>query len=296
MKAAHLPDRGIVKIAGDQARGFLQGLVTADIDKVKPGEPRFAALLTPQGKIVIDFIVIEASAADGGGYFLDCPKALAGELTTKLNFYKLRAKLMIQNLSDELAVLATWDGAADSEYGLTYADPRLAALGQRTILPPDVIEDAVADLAATLVSPEDYDARRISLGVPRGGLDFSYADAFPHESDMDQLGGVDFDKGCYVGQEVVSRMQHRGSARSRVVPVTYEGFAPEPGTAVMAGEKTVGTFGSSAHGHALALLRLDRIEDAIAAGQALRAGGTAFTLVRPDWARFAFPGDTKAAE
>ena len=132
--------------------------------------------------------------------------------------------------------------------------------------------------------------------MPRGGLDFIYGDAFPHEADMDQLAGVDFDKGCFVGQEVVSRMQHRGTARTRVVPVRYDGFAPEAGLPVTAGEKPVGTFGSAAAGNGLALLRLDRTDDALAAGLPLIAGGVALTPQKPAWARFQFPGDAKAAE
>ena len=130
--------------------------------------------------------------------------------------------------------------------------------------------------------------------MPHGGVDFAYGDAFPHEADMDQLHGVDFDKGCFVGQEVVSRMEHRGSARTRVVPVTFDGQAPEPGAPVTAADKAIGTFGSSTEGHALALLRLDRAADALAAG-ALLAGGATLRLVKPDWAHFAWPGDIKAA-
>ncbi len=298
MKAAHLPDRGVVKVAGDPARGFLQGLLTADLDKVKPDEPRFAALLTPQGKIVVDCIVVEASTRDGGGFFLDCPRALAADLVAKLNFYKLRAQVLIQDLSKDLAVLAAWGGAAHSDYGLSYPDPRLAALGSRIMLPPEVVDAAAEELGAELVAAEIYEAHRIALGVPRGGMDFAYGDAFPHETDMDQLGGVDFDKGCYVGQEVVSRMQHRGSARTRVVPVAYQGFAPEAGTAVTAGERTIGTFGSSANGRGLAMLRLDRVEDALNAGAPLVAGSATLQPIRPDWARFAFPGQggPRAAE
>ncbi len=125
--------------------------------------------------------------------------------------------------------------------------------------------------------------------MPRGGVDFIYGDAFPHEADMDQLAGVDFDKGCYVGQEVVSRVQHRASARSRVVPVTYDGAAPIGGVPVMAGEKEIGMFGSAAHGHGLALLRLDRAADAQAAGTPLTAGGVPIRPVKPDWAQFDWP-------
>jgi folate-binding protein YgfZ len=301
MKAALLPDRGVVKVVGHDARKFLNGLVTADIGEVAPGHARFAALLTPQGKIIADFITVEAEPADGGGFFLDCPRALAPTLTQRLDFYKLRAKLVIEDLSETLGVLAVWDdqgggAGADTEYGLCYGDPRLPALGRRCMLPPHRAADAAAELGAELVEPASYEAHRIALGVPRGGLDFVYGDAFPHESDMDQFGGVDFDKGCFIGQEVVSRIEHRGTARSRVVPVTYDGFAPEAGMPVSAGDKTVGMLGSTAQGRGLALLRLDRVTDALAAGQSLVAGGVEVRLAKPAWARFPFPGDVTAAE
>src|SRR5690242_11853787 len=296
MKAALLPDRGVVKVAGEPARAFLNGLLTADIGQVTPAAARFAALLTPQGKIVVDGIVAEAPAADGGGFFIDCPRALAMAFVDKLNFYKLRAPVIAEDLSEVLGVMAVWDGDGDTEYGLTYRDPRLPALGRRIMLPPHLAKEAADDLGATLTDAADYEAHRIALGVPRGGLDFIYGDAFPHESDMDQLNGVDFDKGCYVGQEVVSRMEHRGSARNRVVPVAYDGFGPDPGAPVTAGEKQVGTFGSRTDGRAVALLRLDRVADALAAGTPLVAGSATLRLVKPDWARFAWPGETNAAE
>jgi tRNA-modifying protein YgfZ len=298
MKAALLPDRAVIKVVGDDSRGFLNGLLTADIGKVTPERAVFAALLTPQGKIVADCIVAEAPTADGGGFFLDAPRALIPTFVTKLNFYKLRAKVLAEDLSETLGVLAVWgDGAnRDTEYGLAYADPRLPGLGQRVMIPPHLAADAAADLGATLVDAADYEAHRIALAVPRGGLDFVYGDAFPHETDMDQLNGVDFAKGCYVGQEVVSRMEHRGTARTRVVPVAYDGFAPEAGIPVTAGEKALGTFGSSAGGNGLAMLRLDRADEALAAGLPLTAGGIALTPRKPAWARFAFPGDAKAAQ
>jgi tRNA-modifying protein YgfZ len=296
MKAALLPDRGVVKVAGDDARKLLNGLVTSDMGKVMPGRPAFAALLTPQGKIIADFIVAEAPAEDGGGFFLDCPRALAATLMQRLNFYKLRAKVIVEDLSETLGVLAIWDGARTTEYGLCNADPRLPALGLRCMLPPHLAAEAAKDLGAELVESAVYETHRIALGVPRGGLDFIYGDAFPHETDMDQLGGVDFAKGCFVGQEVVSRMEHRGTARNRVVPVTYRDFAPEAGTPVSAGEKSVGTLGSSAQGRGIALLRLDRLADALAAGTPLSAGGVELKPVKPAWARFAWPGEAKAAE
>ena len=296
MKAALLPDRGVVKVAGEPARGFLNGLLTADVAKVTPEAACFAALLTPQGKIVADGIVAEAPAEDGGGFFIDCPRALTTMLVDKLNFYKLRAAVICEDLSAVLGVLAVWGGDADTEYGLVYRDPRLAALGARVMLPPHLAKDAAADLGADLVDAAEYEAHRIALGVPRGGLDFMYGDAFPHETDMDQLHGVDFAKGCYVGQEVVSRMEHRGTARTRVVPVAYEGYAPDPGAPVTAADKPVGTFGSRSEGRALALIRLDRAADALAAGSPLTAGAATLRLVKPDWATFTWPGETEAAE
>ena len=151
-------------------------------------------------------------------------------------------------------------------------------------------------MGAELVDAGLYEAHRIALGVPQGGTDFSYGDAFPHESDMDQLGGVDFAKGCYIGQEVVSRMQHRGTARTRAVPVRYDGAAPQAGAAVTAGERQLGTMGSAAAGRAVALLRLDRVTEAMARGEPLTAGGVPIHLVKPDWAHFAFPGESEAAE
>src|SRR5689334_25161669 len=126
MDAALLPDRGVVKVAGDEARRFLNGLLTADVDKVSPGQAAFAALLTPQGKIMVDMIVAEAPAEDGGGFFLDCPRALCLTLVERLNFYKLRAKVIAEDLSEILGVMAVWDGTRETEYGLCYADPRLA--------------------------------------------------------------------------------------------------------------------------------------------------------------------------
>jgi folate-binding protein YgfZ len=289
MQAALLADRGVVKVVGDGARKFLNGLVTCDMAKVTPASARFAALLTPQGKIIVDFIIAEAPAEDGGGFFLDCPRALASALVEKLNFYKLRAKAICEDLSEVLGVMAAWGGAGETDYGLCYADPRLPALGLRVMLPPHVAAEAAADLGATLVDPDAYEAHRIALGVPRGGADFIYGNAFPHEADMDQLAGVDFDKGCYVGQEVVSRVQHRGSARSRVVPIAYDDYAPSSGLPVVAGDKEIGMLGATANGRGLALLRLDRVADAQAAGVPLTAGGIAIRPVKPAWARFDWP-------
>jgi hypothetical protein len=296
MQSALLSDRGVVKVAGPDARRFLHGIVTSDVESLSPGEPRYAALLTPQGKVIADFIMAEAEAADGSGFFLDCPAALAGALTDKLAFYRLRAKVTIEDLSERLGVLAAWNGSGTTECGLLYPDPRLPALGLRCILPPDLAAEASAELGATLTDAAAYEAHRIGLGMPRGGIDFAYGDVFPHDVDMDQLAGVDFAKGCYIGQEVVSRMEHRGSARSRIVAVSYDEFAPEAGMPVTAGDKIIGTLGSTAQGRGLAMLRLDRLEDALAAGTPITAGGVPLRASRPQWAHFAFPGDATVAE
>jgi folate-binding protein YgfZ len=282
MKAAFLPDRGVVKVSGDDARNFLNGLVTTDVTLLRPGLGRFGALLTPQGKITVDFLITEAPSGHGGGFLIDCPRALAKGLADKLGFYKLRAKVAVENLSDGLGVLAVWDGEPATKPDLAFADPRNPTLGWR-ILVPEELKQKVADLiGADLVDSALYDAHRIISGVPRGGLDFMYGDAFPHETNMDRLNGVDFDKGCYVGQEVVSRMQHRGTARTRTVRVVLEDASPEPGTAILAGDKTVGTIGSTAGGNGLALVRTDRVADALDAGVALTSGGLGLRLAEPD--------------
>ncbi|WP_029585237.1 folate-binding protein YgfZ [Bradyrhizobium sp. URHD0069] len=282
MKAAFLADRGVVKVSGEDARDFLNGLVTTDVTLLRPGLGRFGALLTPQGKIVVDFLITEAPSGDGGGFLIDCPRALAQGLADKLGFYKLRAKVAVENLSDGLGVLAAWDGDFAIKPDLAFADPRNTALGWR-ILVPEELKQKIADLAGVdLVDSAAYEAHRIATGVPRGGLDFMYGDAFPHETNMDRLHGVDFEKGCYVGQEVVSRMQHRGTARTRTLRVILEGPSPEPGTAILAGDKPVGTMGSTAGPNALALIRIDRAADALQAGTPLTAGGLAIRLAEPD--------------
>jgi len=296
MRAALLPDRGVVKVAGDDAAKFLNGLVTADLDTVTGTGARYAALLTPQGKIIADFIIVKGGAEHH--YFLDCPRALAPTLTQRLNFYRLRAKVTIEDLSETLAVLALWDGTGAAVVGQCYADPRLPALGTRCMIAPHLAAEAASAHGAALVDAVDYEAHRIALGVPRGGSDFIFSDAFPHEADMDQLGGVDFDKGCFVGQEVVSRIEHRGTARTRVVPVAFDGPPPEAGVAVMAGDVNLGMMGSGlgAIGRGLAALRLDRVADAMASATPIVAGGITLRPVKPDWARFEWPGESKAAE
>jgi folate-binding protein YgfZ len=287
MPSVHLADRGVVRVSGEDAKTFLDNLITCDLDRVSAHTARLGALLTPQGKILFDFLVFQAPEEIGSAYYLDCLKVFAPELAKRLGFYKLRAKVAVEDLSDRLAVVAGWDAPKpEDEAGLVVEDPRVPALGWRAIV-------AAQDAAEFGKDPaEAYHAHRIALGVPEGGRDFLFGDAFPHEALMDQLSGVDFDKGCYVGQEVVSRMQHRGTARTRIVPAIYEGgFAADVGVEVMAGEKALGKTGTGAEGRGLLMIRLDRAADALQAGETIRAGGIPVRLEKPSWIGFPFPGE-----
>lgn len=279
MPVSHLSDRGVLCVTGEDTQHFLHNLVTNDIESLSPGKARFAALLTPQGKIIADFFIIAAREPDDG-FWIDCPRALAPELAKRLGFYKLRAKIVISDLSETHAILAYWDEAVpDFESDLAFIDPRFAPLGSRLIIDQP--------LASSLAShPASFwQKHRILLGIPEGGKDFTYSDTFPHEADMDLLHGIDFNKGCYVGQEIVSRMHHRGTARTRAVPVQFPaGISPPEGVEIHAGAKIVGTLGSSSpEGHAIALLRLDRVQEAMAEGGNLSAGGLPLGILRPEW-------------
>jgi folate-binding protein YgfZ len=293
MPIALLADRGVVRISGPDARSFLDGLFTCDMDKVGADRPRYGALLTPQGKIVADFLVVQADGEMGGSFYLDVPRLAVADLVKRLTLYRLRAKIAVDDLSATLAVAVGWGADRWPEgLGVAYRDPRDPELGDRLIAEKDNAE-------ALATAPEtEFAALRVARGVPEGGVDFAYNDAFPHEADMDQLEGVDFDKGCYVGQEVVSRMQHRGTVRTRIVPVAVaEGAAPAPGSEILAAGKPAGRIGTSgAAGAALALVRLDRIEDALAEGAPVEADGRRLTLVRPPFARFPIPGAAAKAE
>jgi folate-binding protein YgfZ len=283
MRAALLPDRSILRVSGEEARHFLHNLVTCDVEKLVAGEARFGALLTPQGKILFDFFVV----AGKDDFLLDAPKALAADLLKRLTFYKLRAKVEIA-ARDDLVVAALLDsGKLDG----AFADPRHAKLGARIILSAASAEATLKSAGFSLARAEEWQKQRIALGIPEGGKDFPYGDTFPHEADMDQLHGVDFKKGCFIGQEVVSRMQHKSVTRTRVVPVSFEGPTPAEGTEVKIGDKVAGVFGSSADERALAKLRLDRVEDGLKAGEKLNAGDVTLKLVKPDWAKFPFPGE-----
>src|SRR5216684_985017 len=165
MKAAFLPDRGVVKVSGEDARNFLNGLFTTDVTQLAPGLGRFGALLTPQGKIIVDFLITEAPSGHGGGFLIDCPRALAQGLADKLGFYRLRAKVTVENLSGSLGVLAAWDGEPAVKPDLSFADPRNDALGWRVLIPEE-LKQKVADLiGAELVDCAAYEAHRIRSGA-----------------------------------------------------------------------------------------------------------------------------------
>jgi len=281
LKVAPLEDRSIVRVGGPDAQHLLQGLVTQDLDLLDRQTAVYAGLLSPQGKILFDFFVVRA----GEGLLLDVASPKSAELIKRLTLYRLRAKVTFA-VADELAVLAVWgEGVLPAApEAVIYPDPRLAALGWRVILPVA----RVADWTNPGVAPdmiEAWHAHRIALGVPEGGRDFPFGDTFPHEADMDQLAGVSFSKGCYVGQEVVSRMQHRGTARKRFVQVTGLGTLTS-GTAIVAGTASIGSIASVDGTRGLALLRLDRAAEAKAKGEALRAGDVAIEVVKPAWATF----------
>lgn len=278
--AALLADRTALRVRGPDAAKLLQGLITNDIAKARDGTAVHAGLLTPQGKILFDFFVVPSEE----GFLLEVAAGQVPDLMKRIVFYKLRAQAEIIE-EPSYGVAAVWgERPATLPAGaMLYADPRLAALGYRVLLPAAA---SLAALGCVEASEAEYHSLRIRLGVPQGGLDYAYGDAFPHEALFDQLHGVDFKKGCYVGQEVVSRMEHRGTARKRVVPVEGTAALPSPGTSIEAGATPLGNLGSVSGSHGLALMRLDRAEEALKAGIPLRAGEVMVTLDRPAWARF----------
>jgi tRNA-modifying protein YgfZ len=265
-----LTDRSVLRVAGADARKLLQGLITNDIEKVRDGAAIHAGLLTPQGKILFDFFVVTAE----DGFLLDVASAQSGELVKRLGFYRLRAQVEIRE-EPSLAVAGVWSGSPRLPDGaVAYADPRLPELGIRILLHTGTI----AELHCAIATDAEYHAMRIGLGVPEGGRDFAYGDAFPHEALFDQLNGVDFRKGCFVGQEVVSRMEHRGTARKRVAPIEGEAALPEPGTSIDAEGAPLGVMGSVSGVQGLAMLRLDRVEQVLLRGAELKAGAVVIHL------------------
>ena len=282
MPIALLPDRALVTVTGPDATALLQGVLTCNVETLEQGEARLGALLSPQGKILFDFLVSRISE----GFRLDTAVERAADLAKRLGLYRLRAKAAIA--ADPTVAAAAWGGATTAAETDVVADSRHREIGARLY--------AAAGAFSADASEADYHAHRIGLGVPEGGRDYAFGDAFPHEAVMDQLGGVDFRKGCYVGQEVVSRMQHRGTARTRILMAEYrDGAAAAPGCEVRAGQKVLGLTGSAAGGRGLVTLRLDRLGDALATGEPLRADGKLLGVARPGYATFAMPEAAGAA-
>ena len=253
---ARLASRAVIAVSGPDWRSFLQGLLTQDVETIAPGELRFAGLLTPQGKLLYDLFV--AGTEDGA--LLDVAAAHRDAILQRLTIYRLRAKVTLE--ASDRPVLAVFGGKVAGDY----IDPRLPGLGARAY------EDR-----PTTTDEEAYDAHRLALGVP-GPADWGSEATYPIDAGFDLMAGIDFKKGCFVGQETTSRMKRRGTIKNRMLPITFDGPAPAFGTEVLAGELRAGEVLSGRDGRAMALLRLDRIE-----GATLTADGRPVRVDRPDW-------------
>jgi folate-binding protein YgfZ len=266
MPVAHLEDRAVIAVTGPEARPFLQGLVTNDVEQLAPGKGIYAALLTPQGKILFDFFLVEGD----GAVLIDCLAASRDSLLKRLTMYKLRSKITIE-ARDQLAVLAEWDGSS-AAYAISYADPRLPELGRRAII-------AKGEMRRGLILSDVYHKHRLAFGVPEGA-DFGSDRMFALDADLDELHAVDFDKGCYVGQELTARMKHRGTARKRLLPIIIVPGAPHD-TSLKANGKEIGEITSEYGDRAFAMTRIDRLDEA---GHAkFAAGESAVNVIRPSW-------------
>ncbi|WP_105421238.1 folate-binding protein YgfZ [Neorhizobium sp. T25_27] len=279
MPAAFLPSRSLIRLTGKDAQDFLQGLITTDIDSLPEGEARPGALLTPQGKILFDFLVWR----EGDGFLIETEAAQHEALMRRLTMYKLRAAVDI-TAGPEDGVTVFWGD--DSGKGAV-KDAAFAKAGIGLARAPGKLDDR----------PEGaYHALRVEAGISISGHDYALQDAFPHDVLLDKTSGLSFRKGCYVGQEVVSRMQHRGTARRRVAIVSGEAALPASGTEIVVGGKPVGALGSVAGNKGLAIVRIDRVGDALARGVPLSAGDVTVSLALPAWSGLSFPVGAEEAE
>ena len=272
--------RGVVRIAGEDASKLLGDTLTCRFDDGLAGTGRWFALLSPQGKVQVEGLV---TAADGAFWF-DLDASSVADFAKRMKLYRLRAKVEIDTVED-LVLWSPDDGAAAE--GIGYRDARGEALGTRRIVPktPDIAPNEDALLA--------YHAQRVAQGVPEMGSDFGPNDVFAHDIGLDLLGGIDFIKGCYIGQEVVSRMKHRGTARRR--PVIVSGVDAAAGAPVLSNGREAGVIGMPIGGKAVAILRLDRITDP----EAATVGDKPVRLALPNWANYSFgeaPADEQAAD
>jgi folate-binding protein YgfZ len=273
MEPAFLDDRAVLAISGPQARDFLQGLVTNDVTGgLAPGTGLYTALLSPQGKILFDFFVTEGD----GALLLDVAKAASDALLKKLKMYRLRARIEIE-AREQLAVYIALKGhpdnrpAAYADRAVSFADPRNPALDVRSI-------GAIAEMPANLPGPRAYHDHRLALGIPEAG-DFGFEKVFALDAGLDELNGVSFTKGCYVGQELTSRMKHRATSRKRILPLTAATPLPASGPVTRGGVE-IGELISSHGATAFALVRLDRL---IETSGDIAAAGIAVALNRPAW-------------
>ena len=281
MPTALLPDRGVIEVAGRDAADFLNRLLTNLVPTQPAPQAVYAALLTPQGKVLADMLIIRHPAKPDA-FLLDCTKSCIADMLKRFTIYKLRAEIACADLSEQWGVAAYWSKAITAPDGFdkalaVFTDPRHPALGERAFIPRNTERTP---------SDEAYHAHRIALGIAEGGRDFASGQVFPHEINLDQLHGLDFQKGCYVGQEVVSRMEHRGTARNRMIIVKFpDGLTAQTGDEIKVGSFLLGHVGSvTAEGYGLALIRLDRAEEALQSGQPMIAGGQACIPLIPDWA------------
>ena len=273
LKLATLPQRAVLSVTGEDRVSFLQGLVSNDVALAVPGHAVWAALLTPQGKYLADFFIF----ADTDRLLLDCERAQAPMLVQKLSRFRLRAKVAVAETG--LCVAAAWDGvpelAADA---IAAPDPRLAAAGWRILSEAPMQSEA---------DEADYDGHRLLLGLPDGTRDCEPDRTVLLEAGFDELDGISWTKGCYLGQELTARTRYRGLLKRRLVPVTSEDALPPPGTALMHEGREIGTMRSSRETLGLAVLRLEHLHGALAF-----EGGILQARV-PDWMRLPEP---KAAE
>lgn len=293
MPSALLSDRTLISVSGPDAEHFLQNILTTDLDTLAEGEAKPGALLTPQGKILFDFLV---SRDQTGGFLLDCRAETADDFIRRLTLYKLRAKVEISK-QDQLLVAAAWVPDSPASASDSTSSPNASTrLRDTRFREPAAAYRIYGEPAAGPADASGWHAHRIAHGVAESGSDYALGDAFPHDVLLDETGGVGFGKGCYVGQEVVSRMHHRGTARRRVLLVSAEAPLPESGTEIIANGRSIGTLGSVAGNRGLAIVRIDRVKDALDGGMAITAGDVPLSLSIPVWAKFTFPQASAGAE
>ncbi|MGI9491363.1 MAG: YgfZ/GcvT domain-containing protein [Geminicoccaceae bacterium] len=291
-----LDGRGVLAIEGEDARDFLQGLISNDIEKATDDNAIYAALLTPQGKYLFDFMIVQ----QGERLLLEAEASRLQPLSQRRTMYKFRARVEITDVSEEIAVVALpgddgitafnlpeQRGAATRlDDGIVFVDPRLSALGARAFVPMKSAQAIFETRGLKATDQSAYDSLRLQLGIPEGSRDLAVDKSTLLESGFEELNGVDFKKGCFVGQELTARMKYRALVKKRLMPVAFEGEPPASGAMIKAGDREIGEIRSAENGWGLALLRLDRLADVTDQGKTLMADGKAVTPKKPDWVNF----------